>query len=119
MSTPRPQPIPVILVTAPGPLLTDLDAGTALLRLPANSGHGHADGEVCIACSGQTDVRALLFNLIEEQRRGMRPAFQRVVVDASAVRDRQRVLDALTGKLPAQALRDHAVARLFFLADAP
>ncbi|GAB5428235.1 MAG: hypothetical protein Devi2KO_16940 [Devosia indica] len=111
----RIDPIPVTLISDPGKLVP-LDGDTALIRLPANSGHGHADGEVCIACSGITDVRALLYNLLEEHRRNMRPAFSRVVVDASAVSDPAQVVAALTGKLPAQALRDHTVARMFYLA---
>ncbi|WIY54366.1 hypothetical protein O9Z70_07570 [Devosia sp. YIM 151766] len=111
----RLDPIPVTLITAKGHL-TPVDGDTALIRLPANSGHGHADGEVCMACAAQTDIRALLHNLLEEQKRGMRPAFRRVVVDASAVTDQDRVVAALTGKLPAQALRDHSVARRFYLA---
>lgn len=108
--------IPVTLVTEHH--LVALDAGTALLRLPANSGHGHADGISCIACGMRTDVRALLFDMLEEAKQGVRPPFERVVVDASAVADKGRVVDALTGKLPAQALRDHTVARLFYLAGA-
>ena len=111
----RINPIPVTLISDPGRLVP-LDGDTALIRLPANSGHGHADGEVCVACSGITDVRALLYNLLEEHRRNMRPAFSRVVVDASAVADASQVVAALTGKLPAQALRDHTVARMFYLA---
>ena len=110
-------PIPVTLVAQAGHMLA-LDANTALLRLPANSGHGHADGQHCVACAMRTDVRALLFDMLEEVKRGMRPAFSRVVVDASAVPDVSVVTAALTGKLPAQALRDHTVARLFYLADA-
>jgi hypothetical protein len=106
--------IPVTLITKPGTLLP-LDPDTALLRLPANSGHGHADGETCLACAAQTDVRAQLYNLAEEVKRGMRPAFAQVVVDASAVSDTANIVAALTGKLPAQALRDHAVARMFVL----
>jgi hypothetical protein len=106
--------IPVTLITKPGQLLS-LDADTALVRLPANTGHGHDDGDHCIACAAQADVRALLFNLLESQRRGLRPTFSRVVVDASAVKDPQQVVLALTGKLPAQALRDHTVARTFLL----
>ena len=113
----RVEPIPVVLVTGPGQLLA-LDPGTVLLRLPANSGHGHADGQHCIACATRTDVRALLFDLLEEVKRGMRPAFTRVIVDASALPDPSVVVAALTGKLPAQALRDHSVARLFYLANA-
>lgn len=110
-------PIPVTVVTASGQLLA-LDAGTALLRLPANSGHGHPDGQHCVACATRTDVRAVLYDMLEEAKRGMRPAFTRVVVDASAVPDPSVVVAALTGRLPAQALRDHTVARLFYLADA-
>ncbi|KQX42655.1 hypothetical protein ASD04_01410 [Devosia sp. Root436] len=111
------EPIPVTLVTEPIHLVP-LDADTALLRLPANSGHGHADGEQCIACAMRTDVRALLFDLLEGAKQGLRPGFKRVVVDASAVADKGQVIAALTGKLPAQALRDHTVARLFYLAGA-
>ena len=109
--------IPVIVVTEPGRLV-GLDADTALLRLPANSGHGHADGEHCVACASRNDVRAMLYDLLEASKRGLRPVFSRVVVDASALPDPAVVVAALTGKLPAQALRDHTVARLFYLADA-
>jgi len=108
-------PFPVTLITELGQLVP-LDGDTALIRLPANTGHGHADGDYCIACASRTDVRALLHNLVEEQKRGMRPEFRRVVVDASALDDPHQVVLALTGKLPAQALRDHSVARLFYLA---
>lgn len=110
----RVNPIPVTLITAPGQLVP-LDGETALVRLKANTGHGHADGHVCVACAAQIDVRALLYNLLEEQRRAMRPPFSRVVVDASAVVDQGLVVAALTGRLPAQALRDHEVARRFVL----
>ncbi|MHA6299148.1 hypothetical protein [Devosia sp. CAU 1758] len=111
----RLDPIPVTLITESGHLVP-LDGNTALIRLPANTGHGHADGDHCVACAAQADIRALLYNLLEEHRRDMRPAFSRVVVDASAVADPQQVVLALTGKLPAQALRDHTVARMFYLA---
>ena len=106
--------IPVALITEPGQLIL-VDGDAALIRLPANSGHGHADGDTCPACSAQTDVRAQLFNLLEEVRRGMRPEFSRVVVDASAVRNPAQVVAALRGELPAMALRDHQVARRFVL----
>lgn len=111
------EPIPVVVVTEPGKLLA-IEPDTALLRLPANSGHGHADGVHCIACAMRTDVRALLFDMVEEVKLGLRPSFGRVVVDASAVTDAAAVIAALQGRLPAQALRDHAVARLFYLAGA-
>ncbi|MEO9296388.1 hypothetical protein [Devosia alba] len=109
-------PIPVVMVTQAGQLLA-LGPDTALLRLPANSGHGHADGQHCVACAAHTDVRARLFDMLEDVKRGTRPAFTQVIVDASAVGDPTAVVAALTGKLPAQALRDHTVARLFYLAD--
>lgn len=108
--------IPVTVITEPG--LVPLDPDTALLSLPANSGHGHADGSTCIACATRTDVRALLFDLLEGARQGVRPGFNRVVVDASAVPDVSVVIAALQGKLPAQALRDHTVARTFCLVGA-
>lgn len=111
----RVEPIPVKLVTEPRQLMA-LDSDTALLRLPANSGHGHEDGEQCIACAMRTDVRALLFDLLEGAKQGLRPSFKKVVVDASAVNDPGEIVAALTGKLPAQALRDHTVARVFYLA---
>ena len=107
--------IPVTVITEPKRRLA-LDGDTALLRLPANSGHGHEDGANCIACAMRTDVRALLFDLLEEAKQGRRPKFTKVVVDASVVPDTSVVVAALTGKLPAQALRDHTVARLFYLA---
>lgn len=88
---------------------------TVVLRLPANSGHGHADGQSCVACAAQTDVRALLFNLLDETRLGRRPAFSQVIVDASGVANPELVIAALAGKLPATALRDHVVARTFKL----
>ncbi|MCS6759898.1 MAG: hypothetical protein MO852_13875 [Candidatus Devosia euplotis] len=111
------EPIPVVVVTEAGHLL-GLDANTALLRMPANSGHGHPDGRHCVACATHTDVRALLYDMLEEVKLGRRPRFTKVLVDAGAEADPPVVVAALTGKLPAQALRDHTVARLFYLADA-
>jgi len=106
--------IPVQLVNAGEPV-PDFAPGTALLTLPANSGHGHSDGATCPACAAATDVRALLFDLFESARQGLRPEFARVVVDARAVADADSVVAALRGKLPATAWRDHEVARRFYL----
>ena len=111
----RPAPIPVTLITQSGHFAA-LDPTTALLRLPANTGHGHPDGDNCIACAARTDIRAMLFDLLESAKQGLRPPFDRVIVDASAVPDTGVVIAALTGKLPAHALRDHTVARSFYLA---
>ncbi|MHA6692250.1 hypothetical protein [Devosia sp. A449] len=108
----RIEQIPVTLVTG---ALPELDSETALLRLPAGTGHDHADGVQCVACTAQSDVRALLYNLLHEMRSGARARFTRVVVDASAVSDIDRLRAALRGELPALGLRDHEVARAFRL----
>jgi hypothetical protein len=110
----RANAIPVQLVTGQLPVL---DADTALLRLPANSGHGHADGVHCVACAAQTDIRAHLYNLLHAVKTGARVPFTKVVVDASAVPDLTPLRAALQGHLPAQALRDHEVARTFRLEE--
>ncbi|MBF0678213.1 MAG: hypothetical protein IR164_04650 [Devosia sp.] len=112
----RPAPIPVSVVgisPAPGSLADDV----AVVQLPASTGHNHADGENCVACAGQTDVRTQLFNLLEMHKLGFLPVFSKVVVDASLVTDIERVRAALAGKLPATALRDHEVARRFVLVE--
>lgn len=105
--------IPVLVVTQ-ADALPQLAHGDVLLRLPRNSGHGHADGTTCLACAAQTDVRALLYNLLLSHDAGTE-TFARVVVDASAVAEPLQVMFALTGKLPAQAFRDHTVAKRFYL----
>ncbi len=107
----RIEQIPVTLITGP---LPELDGDTALLRLPAGTGHDHTDGVQCVACAAQTDVRALLYNLLHEMKSGARAKFTRVVVDASAA-DVAQVRAALRGELPALGLRDHEVARAFRL----
>jgi hypothetical protein len=105
--------IPVLVVTQAN-AMPQLAPSDTLLRLPRNSGHGHADGTTCVACSAQTDVRALLYNLLLDRDSGTE-TFTRVIVDASAVSEPLQVMFALTGKLPAQALRDHTVAKRFYL----
>lgn len=108
--------IPVTVVgfaPAPGSLADDV----ALIQLPADTGHNHADGQSCAACAGQTDIRTHLFNLLEMHKLGRLPEFSKVVVDASLVTDIEQVRAALAGKLPATALRDHEVARRFVLVE--
>ena len=76
------------------------------------------DGSVTAGnASGLNDGAAalVLMSASEAAKRGLRPGFSRVIVDASAVADVSHVVAALTGRLPAQALRDHAVARMFVL----
>lgn len=105
--------IPVLVVTQ-ADALPQLAPDDKLLRLPRNSGHGHADGASCVACAAQTDVRAQLYNLLLDRDNGT-DNFTRVIVDASAIPEPLQVMFALTGKLPAQALRDHTVAKRFYL----
>jgi hypothetical protein len=106
--------IPVTLITGTLALPPPMEA-SALVVLDAGA-HAHAPGEECFACASVGDIRARLFNLNEQARLGDVPPFKRVVVDARRVADKQRVIDALTlGILPANGLRDHAVARNFYL----
>lgn len=106
--------IPVSIV-GPGGTMPLPGPGIAVLRLEPESGHMHGAGDQCPACLARYDVRALLFDLLEGARQGLRPAFQAVVVDATALGDIEPILAALTGRLPATAIRDHVVARRFVL----
>jgi len=108
-------PIPVTVVMMP--VVGATDDGVAVIRIEPTH-HNHASGVECIACAAASDIRAILFDLLESVRQGQRPMFTRVVVDASALPDPQDVIDRLTpGRLPALGLRDHAVARNFTLAE--
>lgn len=106
--------IPVTIVT--GGAVFALQSDAALIRMARDSGHGHDAGVVCVACAGRVEIRALLFELLEGARQGLRPPFTSVVVDVSALDDAQPVIDAIAGRLPATAFRDHTVARNFHLA---
>lgn len=86
----------------------------AVLRLdPAP--HNHPAGQECIACAAAVDVRAMLFDLLQQRRNGQRPPFEAVVIDAHALTDPQQVIDRLDPHAPAIGLRDHTVARSFHL----
>ena len=86
----------------------------ALIRLePAR--HEHPPGTECLACAAAGDVRAMLFDLLQEVRAGARQQFTGVVVDAHRLRDPQAVIDRLDPHAPALGLRDHTVARSFHL----
>ena len=109
-------PIPVTVLTQSS-VGGVTDDGIAVIVM-GPSRHDHAAGVECVACAAATDIRALLFDLLQAARAGHRPMFTRVVVDASALSDPRDVVDRLTtGKLPALGLRDHAVARNFTLAE--
>ena len=117
MSTPfdsAPASIPVTVVTSAG-ALPPPEPGAARLRLqPAL--HEHAPGGECPACAARSDIRALLFDLLQRARQpGENPVLS-VVVDASALGDAAPIIDRLRrGRVPALGLRDHTVARSFHL----
>jgi G3E family GTPase len=104
--------IPVTVVTSDA--VPEQPDDVALIRLePAL--HEHPPGEECIACATRADVRAMLFDLLTAARSGGRKPFSRVVLDASRLRDPQRIIDRLDPHAPAIGLRDHTVARSFHL----
>lgn len=113
-----PQPIPVTVTSTP--VAGTTAEGIAVIRMaPARHDHDDAPGTGCVSCAAQTDIRALLFDLLQSALQGHRPPFTRVVVDASALPDVTAVTDRLVpGKVPALGLRDHTVARSFALHDA-
>ncbi|MDP1731736.1 MAG: hypothetical protein Q8L54_11315 [Devosia sp.] len=109
-----PIPVTVLSKSAVGGSTND---DIAVIRMEP-SRHNHASGVECIGCAAASDIRAVLFDLLQSAREGHRPMFTRVVVDASAMPDASDVIDRLIpGKLPALGLRDHAVARNFHLAE--
>jgi hypothetical protein len=95
-------------------IVPDQAEDIAVIRLePAL--HEHPPGQECPACATRSDVRAMLFDLLQERRSGARKPFMRVIVDASRLRDPQRIIDRLDPHAPALGLRDHTVARSFHL----
>src|SRR5690606_19639407 len=66
------QPIPVTVTRTP--VTGTTTDGIAVLRLQPPA-HDHAPGTECIACATQTDIRALLFDLLQSARQGQRPPF--------------------------------------------
>lgn len=71
----------------------------------------------CICCTATSDIRASLFELHEAQRRGEVPAVSRVVIETTGLADPAPIVNSLiAGGTPAAGLRDHVVARHFYLA---
>jgi hypothetical protein len=92
----------------------DQPADVALIRLePAL--HDHPSGQECIACVAAGDVRAMLFDLLQKRRTGTGTPFTSVVIDASRLKDPQRIVDRLDPHSPAVGMRDFTVARSFHL----
>ena len=77
--------------------------------------HEHPPGAECVACAAAGDIRAMLFDLLQDVRAGRRRRFARVVVDAHRLGNPQAVVDRLDPHAPATGLRDHTVARSFHL----
>jgi hypothetical protein len=104
--------IPVTVVTLDAVAAQPEDV--AVLRLePAL--HDHPRGQDCIACATRADIRAMLFDLLQEVRTGARPPFRQVIVDAHRLADPRAIVDRLDPHAPAVGLRDHTVARSFHL----
>lgn len=71
----------------------------------------------CICCTAGSDVRSSLDELLHLRRKGA-PAFTHVVIETTGLADPAPIINSLIpGGAPAVALRDHAVARAFHLAN--
>lgn len=72
----------------------------------------------CICCTASSDVRASLFELFEASRTGQIPPFSRVVIETTGLADPAPIVNGLTpGAVAAVGIRDHVVARRFYLAS--
>ena len=108
---PAPQSIPVTIITH-GPVPAE-PAARILHLEPAL--HDHEPGGECIACAARSDIRAILFDLLQTARADQRP-LTAVTLDASDLRNAQPIIDRLEpGRIPALGLRDHTVAKSFHL----
>ena len=105
--------IPVTVVTHRDALAAvDPTATRLTLERPL---HDHDAGSECVACAARGDIRALLFDLLQNAR-AERRTLSAVIVDATGLIDAQPVIDRLArGVVPAFGLRDHTVARSFHL----
>ncbi|WP_181164685.1 CobW family GTP-binding protein [Amaricoccus solimangrovi] len=71
----------------------------------------------CVCCVAGSDVRESLDELLRLRRAGA-PAFSRVIMETTGLADPAPLISSLVpGGAPAFALRDHAVARAFHLAN--
>ncbi|MFB9952202.1 CobW family GTP-binding protein [Rhizobium puerariae] len=71
----------------------------------------------CICCTATSDIRASLFELHEACRREEIPAVSRVVIETTGLADPAPIINSLIpGGAPAMGMRDHVVARHFYLA---
>ncbi|QMV02075.1 hypothetical protein GHV40_11570 [Devosia sp. D6-9] len=111
----RAQSIPVTIVAGRDEALPSIPGATVLrVERPL---HQHEAGAECVACAARSDVRVLLFDLLERARRGMVLPFSAVIIDARGMDDGEAIAERLLpGKQPAFGLRDHTVLRSFHLA---
>lgn len=71
----------------------------------------------CICCTAGSDIRSSLDELLHLRRSGA-PAFSHVVVETTGLAGSAPIINSLIpGGAPAVALRDHATARAFHLAN--
>ncbi|MBW6416918.1 GTP-binding protein [Celeribacter sp. PS-C1] len=72
----------------------------------------------CICCTAGSDLRSSLERLLVGRQNGSLPPFSRVIVETTGLADPAPILNSLIpGGLPAMALRDHMVARMFRLSS--
>ena len=116
MSTPFDRPSSSIAVTVvTSDAVGEQPDDVAVIRLRPGA-HNHPPGQECVACSAAVDIRAMLFDLLQEVRSGQRKPLGSVIVDAHLLDEPQPVIDRLDPHAPAIGLRDHTVARSFHLA---
>ena len=119
----RQNAIPVIIVAGPDAsqsvdrlLAIPGNRQAALIRIETPA-HDHRDGSACLVCTTRGDIRALLFDLQEAARLGLREPFTMVIVDATAADANALAERLIPGRQPAFGLRDHTVARNFQLTE--
>lgn len=70
----------------------------------------------CICCTATGDIRASLYELHEARLIGESPPILRVVIETTGLADPAPIINSLiAGGAPAMGLRDHVVARQFYL----
>ncbi|WVT06377.1 GTP-binding protein (plasmid) [Sinorhizobium chiapasense] len=71
----------------------------------------------CICCTATSDIRISLYEMHEARMRGEVPSVSRVVIETTGLADPAPIINSLIpGGAPAMGLRDHVVARHFYLA---
>lgn len=72
----------------------------------------------CICCTATSDIRVSLYELHEARLTGEIPPVSRVVIETTGLADPAPIINSLIpGGAPAMGLRDHIVARQFYLSD--